>query len=135
MLDLYSTAKFRGIQVTVASTGAGDFAASLRPSFPDRAWVVVHCFAVQTAGKALTVTWQWVDADSTVTLSAPSINSDTALPWDGRAVSQKGLANGMPRCSYDSYLKATLTADGAGQNLYIRAVVAEIKGPYYVDQG
>lgn len=134
MLELYTQAKFRGITSTVASTGAGDFSCTLRPTFPDRIWVVVHAFAIQTAGKALTVSWIWVDADGTTTLSSPSINSDTALPWDGRAVSVKGLANGMPRVSYDSYLRATLTADGNGQNLYIRAVVAELKGPYYVDQ-
>lgn len=134
MLDLYSTAKFRGMQLTIASTGAGDFSVNLRPSFPDRAWVVVHAYAVQTAGKALTLSWFWIDADGAVSLASPSVNSDTALPWDGRAVSVKGLSNGMPRCTYDSYLRATLTADANGQNLYVRAVVAEIKGPYYVDQ-
>lgn len=130
MRDVYLLGKQRFIEVSTTSTGAGATNADLKPSSAGVLWIVQMAYTIISAGKALTVQTKMVDPDATVLVYNASLADLTAMPWDGRSASVKGMANGMLALSQTAYLRSTMTADAVGQVVYWRAAVLEFLGPF-----
>jgi hypothetical protein len=128
MLDLALKGVQRVISLTAAAGGAGALTLDLKPD-PGKLWVVQYAVAFQVSGSSLTLGWSFIDPVTTSILAGAVTLADyEVLAWDAHTKNVRGLANQPPTLSSTRFLRATLTATGAGDDIYIKALVSELLG-------
>lgn len=129
-MGVFDRARSLVISKTNTSSGAGNYTIQLRPDEVQTVWELLGAWGWHTAGGARNAVWYFHDPETDVPLH-PSLslaaNTDFSV-YGCPAAAYRCLVVRPVIVTYTHFPTLVITASAAGENMYVRALVREVRG-------